>query len=212
MSILDFQKKYDTEDKCHEYFIHLKFPNGFKCPHCGGTSCGEIKTRNLLRCKTCRKQISVTSGTVFHGTHLSLLQIIWAIYLFANDKRGCSAVQIQRNLKVNYDTALYLLQRLRKAMKSRDDKYMLQGMRTAPASWNSASPIPNWMKAHQDTNSCRNIRTSWQSWISLSCACGNASENPIFPRSFHNSIQPPFCFAYTPSHEHIVKGEPLGSP
>ena len=50
------------------------------------------------------------------------------MYLFANDKRGCSAVQIQRNLKVNYDTALYLLQRLRKAMKSRDDKYMLQGI------------------------------------------------------------------------------------
>lgn len=128
MSILDFQKRFDTEEKCHNYFIQLRYPNGFKCPHCGGTSCGEIKTRNLLRCKTCRKQISVTSGTVFHGTHLSLLQIIWAMYLFANDKRGCSAVQIQRNLKVNYDTALYLLQRLRKAMKSRDDKYMLQGI------------------------------------------------------------------------------------
>lgn len=128
MSILDFQKRFDTEDKCRDYFIQLRFPNGFKCPHCGGTTCGQVKTRNLLRCKSCRKQISVTSGTVFHRTHLSLLQIIWAMYLFANDKRGCSAVQIQRNLKVNYDTALYLLQRLRKAMKSRDDQYMLDGI------------------------------------------------------------------------------------
>lgn len=128
MSILDFQKRFDTEDKCRDYFIHLRFPDGFKCPYCGGTAYGQIKTRNLLRCKKCRKQISVTSGTVFHRTHLSLLQIIWAMYLFANDKRGCSAIQIQRNLKVNYDTALYLLQRLRKAMKSRDDKYLLQGI------------------------------------------------------------------------------------
>ena len=126
MSILDFQKRFDTEDKCREYFIHLRFPNGFKCPHCGGTACGQIKTRSLLRCKTCRKQISVTSGTVFHRTHLTLLQIVWGMYLFATDKRGCSTVQIQRNLKVNYDTALYLLQRLRHAMKSRDERYMLQ--------------------------------------------------------------------------------------
>ena len=128
MSVLDFQKCFDTEDKCRDFFIKLRFPNGFRCPHCGGTSCGQIRTRNLLRCKNCRKQISVTSGTVFHRTHLSLLQIIWAMYLFANDKRGCSAVQIQRNLKVNYDTALYLLQRLRKAMRSRDDRYLLQSV------------------------------------------------------------------------------------
>ena len=128
MSVLDFQKRFDTEDKCRDFFIKLRFPNGFRCPHCGGTSCGQIRTRNLLRCKNCRKQISVTSGTVFHRSHLSLLQIIWAMYLFANDKRGCSAVQIQRNLKVNYDTALYLLQQLRKAMRSRDDRYLLQSV------------------------------------------------------------------------------------
>lgn len=128
MSVLDFQNRFDTEDKCRDFFIKLRFPNGFCCPHCGGTSCGQIRTRNLLRCKNCRKQISVTSGTVFHRTHLSLLQIILAMYLFANDKRGCDAVQIQRNLKVNYDTALYLLHRLRKAMRSRDDRYLLQSV------------------------------------------------------------------------------------
>lgn len=128
MSILEFQEKFDTEEKCREYFIKLRYPNGFVCPHCGSTKCGEVKTRNLLRCKSCRKQISITSGTVFHRSHLSLKQIIWAMYLFANDKRGCSAVQLQRALKVNYDTAYFTLKRLRKAMKSRDDKYMLQGI------------------------------------------------------------------------------------
>lgn len=128
MSILDFQNQFDTEEKCRKFFIRLRYPDGFVCPHCGGTKCGQIRTRNLLRCKSCRKQISVTSGTVFHGSHLSLKQIIWAMYLFANDKRGCSAVQLQRMLKVNYDTAYFILQRLRKAMRNRDDRYLLEGI------------------------------------------------------------------------------------
>ena len=128
LSIIEFQKDYDTEDKCREYFLKLRFPNGFVCPHCGGTSLGHVRTRNLLRCKSCRKQISVTSGTVFHHTKISLVQIIWAMFLFANDKRGCSAIQIMKALKVNYDTALYLLQRLRKAMRRREERYILKGM------------------------------------------------------------------------------------
>ena len=128
LSIIEFQKEYDTEDKCREYFLKLRFPNGFVCPHCGSTSLGHVQTRNLLRCKSCRKQISVTSGTVFHHTKISLVQIIWAMYLFANDKRGCSAVQIMKALKVNYDTALYLLQRLRKAMHLREERYILKGL------------------------------------------------------------------------------------
>lgn len=128
MSVLDFMRRFDTEDKCREFFVKLRYPNGFVCPHCGGTEHGYIKTRNLIRCKACRKQISVTSGTVFHRTHLTLQQIVWSMYLFANDKRGCSAVQLQKMLKVNYDTAYYILKRLRAAMHNRDDKYMLEGI------------------------------------------------------------------------------------
>lgn len=75
MSIIEFQKRYDTEDKCRDFFIRLRYPHGFVCPH-----------------------------------------------------YGCSAVQLQRALKVNYDTAYYTLQRLRKAMRIRDDRYMLKGV------------------------------------------------------------------------------------
>ncbi len=88
MSVWDFQKRFDTEDKCRDFFIKLRFPNGFRCPYCGGSSCGQTKTRNLLRCKSCRKQISVTSGTVFHRTHLSLLQIIWACFCLQTTKEA----------------------------------------------------------------------------------------------------------------------------
>ena len=128
MSLFDFQERYDSEDKCRKFFLRLRYPHGFVCPHCGGSECGQVKTRNLLRCKSCRKQISITSGTVFHASHLTLRQMIWSMFLFANDKRGYSAVQLQKMLKVNYDTAYYILQRLRKAMKIRDERYMLEGI------------------------------------------------------------------------------------
>lgn len=50
------------------------------------------------------------------------------MYLFAYDKRGCSAVQLQRMLKVNYDTTYFILQRLRKAMRNRNGRYLLEGI------------------------------------------------------------------------------------
>lgn len=128
LSIIEFQREYDTEDKCRDFFLSLRFPNGCVCPHCGGTSLGHVRTRNLHRCKGCQKQISVTSGTVFHHTEISLVKIIWAMYLFANDKRGYSAIQIMKALKVNYDTALFLLQRLKKAMHRREERHMLKGL------------------------------------------------------------------------------------
>lgn len=65
MSLLNFQNQFDTEEKCLEFFIRLLYPNEFVCPHCGSTNFGQIRTRNLLRCISCRKQISVTSARFF---------------------------------------------------------------------------------------------------------------------------------------------------
>jgi hypothetical protein len=61
-------------------------------------------------------------------THLKLTIWLWAMYLFANDKRGCSAMQLSKQLGIRYSSAWFLLQRLRKAMQNRDEKYMLEGV------------------------------------------------------------------------------------
>lgn len=128
MSIMDFQKKFDTEDKCRDFLFELRFPHGFVCPHCGCSEYGNIKSRHLYQCKGCRKQISVTSGTVISHTHIKLTVWLWAMYLFANDKRGCSAMQIMRELSVTYKTAWFILHRLRNAMSERESSYMLDGI------------------------------------------------------------------------------------
>ena len=63
-----------------------------------------------------------------HRTHLPLTVWFWAIYLCATDKRGISAVQLSRTLGICYESAWYLLLRIRAAMGQRDEKYVLSGI------------------------------------------------------------------------------------
>lgn len=128
MSIIEFKKKYDTEDKCRDFLFKSRFPNGFVCPKCGCHEYYFIKTRKMYKCKSCRNQMSVTSGTVMNGTHLKLTLWLWAMYLFSIDKRGCSAKNLSRILAVPYKTAWFILQRLRKAMENRENNYLLEGI------------------------------------------------------------------------------------
>ena len=92
MTIMDFQKRYNTEEACRDALFKMRYPNGFHCPKCGCSKFCFINTRGKYQCKECRHQSSVTSGTVMDRTHLKLTIWLWAMYLFANDKRGCSAI------------------------------------------------------------------------------------------------------------------------
>ena len=128
ITFTDFQKRFKTEEQCREYLFRQRFPDGFVCPSCGAKEYYPIYRRNLSQCKKCRKQTSVTSGTVMHRTHLSLVLWFWAIYLCVNDKRGISASQLSRMLEIGYESAWYLLKRIRKAMGQRDSNYLLSGL------------------------------------------------------------------------------------
>ena len=84
--------------------------------------------RHSCQCKSCRRQTSVAAGTVMHRTHLPLTIWFWAIYLCATDKRGISAKGLARQLELSYESAWYLLVRIRSAMQDRDQNYMLEGL------------------------------------------------------------------------------------
>jgi transposase-like protein len=69
------------------------------------------------QCVKCRYQVSLTSGTIFHRTKIPLAQWFWAAYLMTTDKRGVSALLLQRQLGLSrYETAWMLLHKLRRAM------------------------------------------------------------------------------------------------
>ena len=124
----EFQERFNTEEACREYLFKLRWQNGFVCHRCGCEEYYLISTRNKYQCKSCKYQASVTAGTVMDRSHLSLKVWLWTIYLVACDKRGYSAMQISKELDLPYNTAWFLLHRIRHAMAQRDDNYMLAGL------------------------------------------------------------------------------------
>lgn len=128
IGFLEFQEQFGSEEACRKYLIELRWPNGFICPRCGCREYYCISTRNKYQCKNCRYQTSVTAGTVMDRSHLDLRIWIWAIYLIACDKRGYSAKQLSVELNLPYNTAWFLLHRIRKAMAQRDNNYVLSGI------------------------------------------------------------------------------------
>ena len=114
-SLREFQRQFASEEACQEYLAICRWPDGFKCPRCGNLR-AYVMTR-LRQCTACRHQVSLTSGTILHNTRVSLLLWFWAAYLMTTDKRGISALLLQRQLELRrYETAWMMLHKLRRAM------------------------------------------------------------------------------------------------
>ena len=127
MSLLEFQKRFGTEEACEQHLFQMRWGNGYVCPKCGHTEYFNIKSRHLYQCKQCNHQASVTAGTVMERTRVSLVKWFWAMFLMSEDKRSCSALQLSSKLGVAYGTAWLLSHKIRKAMGDRDNSYILEG-------------------------------------------------------------------------------------
>ena len=128
MSYAQFLKRFPNEKACAEYLYNVKWPDGFVCPICGHRHGYALNRPGRYQCAKCRHQTSLTANTVMHRTHLPLTKWFWAIYLVACDKRGISALTLACRISVSYETAWYLLCRIRKAMETRDAHYTLGGI------------------------------------------------------------------------------------
>jgi len=109
-------ESYDTDAECRAYLEELRWPNGVRCPRCDSEKVSRLKERKQFDCDKCRYQFSATSGTLFHDSHLPLPKWFVATFLICESKKGISANQLKRMLKVSYKTAWYLCHRIRAAM------------------------------------------------------------------------------------------------
>src|SRR5947207_10329387 len=96
-TIMEFQQVFSTEKACWDYLAGVRWPKGFQCPHDGSKSVGFISTRKLWQCQK-GHQVSVTSDTVMHSTHLPLKVWFWAAYLMATQTPGISAMVLHRQI------------------------------------------------------------------------------------------------------------------
>ena len=120
IDLLKLNDLFDTDAECRAYLEQLRWPNGVECPRCQSNSISRIKARKVLECNTCRYQFSATAGTLFHDSHLPLPKWFLAIFLITESRKGMSALQLKRLLKVSYKTAWYLSHRIREAMKEQN--------------------------------------------------------------------------------------------
>jgi transposase-like protein len=127
INLVTLVEKFNSEDACRSYLEELRWPDGVRCPRCESEKIARLQKRNQFECSDCRYQFSVTSGTIFHDSHLPLWKWFAAIYLIGEAKKGISANQLKRTLGVSYKTAWYLCHRIRAAM-SGEGAPMLYGI------------------------------------------------------------------------------------
>jgi transposase-like protein len=119
-----------------EYLERLRWPDGPVCPKCGETSRKHYQlktqssaTRKLWKCRSCRKQFTVTVGTIFEDSHVTLDKWLLAFHLLCSSKKGMSALQIYRMLRLgSYKTAWHMLHRIRWAMAEPAFRERLSGV------------------------------------------------------------------------------------
>jgi transposase-like protein len=126
-SVLEFQRRFSTEEACLQYLIESRWPDGFRCPRCEHPEAFWISNRRVFQCKACRHQASVTAGTVMHRSRTPLTTWFWGAYLVTTHTPGMSAMQFQRQTNLpSYETAFQMLHKLRSAMVS-DNREPLHG-------------------------------------------------------------------------------------
>ena len=106
----------------------IVWPNGPYCPRCGGFDrITDVKggRMGLRRCGPCKREFTVTVGTIFERSHVKLHIWFQAAHLMASSKKGISAHQLHRTLQVTYKTAWFMEHRLREAM--RDGNFTVMG-------------------------------------------------------------------------------------
>lgn len=113
---------YHDADAAREHLEKIRWPNGPSCPHCGlaGKAYmlqGKSHRPGLRKCSGCRKQFSVTVGTVFERSKVPLNKWILAAHLMASSEKGISAQRLHCIIGVTYKTAWFMLRRLREARK-----------------------------------------------------------------------------------------------
>jgi transposase-like protein len=132
MSILS-KKYFHNERAAFRHLESLLWADGVVCPKCGTVDrAGRLEgvrskpskknpkgvvRHGLWKCYECRKQFTVTVGTVFESAHIPLHKCLQAVHLMASSKKGISAHQLHRILEIQYKSAWFLAHRIREAMR-----------------------------------------------------------------------------------------------
>ena len=139
LNLVTLAQHFSDEDKAREFLEKLRWPDGPVCPHCGEVNNAyrlEPKPskkdthvrKGVWKCGGCREQFTVTVGTIFADSHIPLSKWLLAYHLLCASKKGMSAHQLHRMLKVTYRSAWFMAHRIRYTMTQEPLSSKLQGI------------------------------------------------------------------------------------
>lgn len=185
-----------SDDEAHAQFEAIRWAdNGGAafCPRCECTVVYAYTTRRIWKCKACGYQFSVTSGTIFASRKLPIRDYLAAIAIFVNAAKGISALQLGRDLDVQYKTAFVLAHKLPEAIGAEQSQGTLSGVVESMAPTSAAisgkrtkkriAPIAGWQTNRPASAS--------QSWSPVSATVGRLpSWFPRKPMRCRSSVPP----------------------
>ena len=125
ITLMDVVKMFDTHGKAEAWFLEQRWPDGVACPFCGSVAVSPRPSRKPqpFRCRDCRKDFSVKTGTVLHSSNIPLSK--WAIgfYLFMTNLKGVSSMKLHRDLGISQKSAWHMAHRIREALDTAGDKF-----------------------------------------------------------------------------------------
>jgi transposase-like protein len=115
-TLLEFEKRFKSDEDCRDYLFQLRWPDGFICPRCQNQKAWPIGD-TLYHCTQCGYKLSVIAGTIFQDTHKPLTLWFRMIWWLTSQKNGASALNLKKVLGLgSYRTAWTWLHKLRRAM------------------------------------------------------------------------------------------------
>lgn len=155
MSVLQLADKLRTEGDAYRYLEELRWGERPLCPHCGSvgehyfltpangrtrkTRTGAPSERRVWKCRDCRKQFSVLTGTIFHGTKIPVRTWCFLVFEMASSKNGISAREVERKYGLCPRSAWFAMHRIREAMK-REAPDRLVGRVISDETWYGGKP------------------------------------------------------------------------
>jgi transposase-like protein len=145
LNLSELAKYFSDEDAARALLEEMRWgKDGAVCPHCGGADPYKLEPRatskrpcrkGLYKCRACRKQFTVTVGTIFEDSHIPISKWLLALHLLASSKKGISAHQLHRNLGISYKGAWFMAMRLRYAAANGPLSGMLEGTVEIDETW-----------------------------------------------------------------------------
>lgn len=126
-TLSDLMIAFSDPQKAIDHFKSIRWRNGAFCPHCGHAKVYDLARKNMYRCADCRKNFSITVGTVFENSKLPLRVWFGAIWLITNHKKGIASTTLATDLGITQKSAWFVLHRLRYAARTPSFNAPLKG-------------------------------------------------------------------------------------